>query len=322
LALTEGDVDYWITPLGLQRGLQGQVLAAGDLEVISNPAAGFRYLSFNTRKFPMSDTAFRQAMACMIDKDFMANNVLQGVAISLDSVVPPGAAYWANPDIEGWCEGQVQSERVASAIQILKDGGWTWTTEPGWDEDNRDVIPKGEGLRGPGGESVPALTLLAPGPGYDPLRATYALFIEDWANDLGIPVSAEPTGFNVIVDRVFGPVDWDMYILGWGVGIFPDHVTAFFETSGDSAAGGFNTPGYSNPEFDALAAEFNAATELDVARDLIFEMDAIIARDVPYVVLFTTPILEAFRNTLSFPFTDTLDGIQNWLGTPNLVGQQ
>ncbi len=322
LALTEGDVDYWITPLGLQRGLQGQVLAAGDLEVISNPAAGFRYLSFNTRKFPMSDTSFRQAVACMIDKEFMANNVLQGVAVPLDSTVPPGAAYWANQDIEAWCAGQSQSERVASAIQILKDGGWTWTTEPGWDEGNRDVIPKGEGLRGPGGESVPELTLLAPGPGYDPLRATYSLFIEDWANDLGIPVSAEPTGFNVIVDRVFGPVDWDMYILGWGVGIFPDHVTAFFECSGDSATGGFNTPGYCNDEFDALAAQFNEATELEVARDLVQQMDAIVARDVPYVVLFTTPILEAYRNTLQFPFTDTLDGVQNWLGTPDLVGQQ
>jgi ABC-type transport system substrate-binding protein len=319
LALRDGEVDFMLNPLGLQRGLQGLVLEAGDLEVITNASNGFRYLSFNTRRFPMSEVSFRQAMACMIDKEFMATNVLQGVAIPLDSLVPPGNAFWANPDLTGWCAGQTQEERVASSIQLLEDAGWTWDVKPEWNADNLDVIPKGEGLRGPGGESVPELELLAPGPGYDPLRATYSLFIEDWANDLGIPVNAEPTGFSVIVDKVFGPVEWDMYILGWGVTTYPDYVVDFFVTSADSANGGFNTPGYSNPEYDALGDALKAETDINAAADLVKQMDAIIAEDVPYVVLFTTPVLEAFRNTLDFPATTTLDGLQNFLALPGSV---
>ena len=187
-----------------------------------------------------------------------------------------------------------------------------------WNEDNRDVLPKGEGLRGPDGTPVQPLTVLAPGPGYDPLRATYSLFIEEWAVDLGIPLTAEPTGFSVIVDEVFATGDaaleWDMYILGWGLTPFPDHVFTFFTTANDSANGGFNTPGYSNPEFDALADEFAAAKTLEEARDLIFQADAILAEDLPYVVLFTTPIIEAYRNSIEFPFTTTLDGVQNFGG--------
>jgi ABC-type transport system substrate-binding protein len=164
------------------------------------------------------------------------------------------------------------------------------------------------------------MTLLAPGPGYDPLRATYALFIEDWANDLGVPVRAEPTGFNVIVDAVFtSDPQFDMYILGWTLTPFPDHVVEFFETAGDSVNGGNNTPGYSNPEFDTLANQFSAATDLEEARVLIREMDAILAEDLPYVVLFTTPIIEPYRTTLQFPFTSTLDGIQNLVGLPSYV---
>jgi peptide/nickel transport system substrate-binding protein len=314
LALTEGDVDFLLNPLGLQSGLRNEILAAPNLEVAVNEQNGFRYLAYNTRKFPMSETAFRQALACLIDKDFMANTVLGGTAISINSLVPPGNAYWYNPNLTALCAGQSTQERVASAVQMLKDAGWTWDVEPAWDEGNRDVIPKGEGLRGPGGESIDPLTLLAPGPGYDPMRATYSLFIEEWATDLGIPLSADPTGFSVIVDKVFPPADplgFDMYILGWGLTPFPDHVFDFFRSSADSALGGFNTPGYSNPAFDELADQFDRAKTLAEARDLIHQADAIVAEDLPYVVLFTTPLIEAYSNQLAFPYTTILDGLQN-----------
>ncbi|MCY4368488.1 MAG: ABC transporter substrate-binding protein [bacterium] len=320
LALRDGEVDFMLNPLGLQRGLQATVLEAGDLDVIANSSNGFRYLAFNTRRFPGSETSFRQALACMIDKEFMATNVLQGVAIPLNSMVPPGNAFWANPDVQPWCGGQSQEERVNSAVQILRDAGWTWDVEPAWNADNRDVIPKGAGLRGPDGTPVEPMQLLAPGPGYDPLRATYSLFIADWANDLGIPLTAEPTGFSVIVDRVFGPTDWDMYILGWGLTIFPDHVADFFDSRADSATtGGYNIPGYNNPELDSKADGLKAETDLNEAARIVREMDAILANDVPYVVLFTTPVLEAYRNTLEFPSTEVLDGLQNFLALPGSV---
>ena len=320
LALTSGEVDFMLTSLGLQRGLQQLILAEPDLDLIVNPGNSYRYLAFNVRKAPMNDTAFRQALACLIDKDFMANTVLGGAAISVWSQVPEGNAFWYNPDAPRWCEGLTQEERLNTGIQILRDAGYTWDTEPVWDPDNLDAVPKGEGLRGPDGELIPELTLLAPGPGYDPLRATYSLFIEDWANDLGIPVRANPTGFNVIVDAVFNDdPQFDMYILGWSLTPFPDHVVDFFESAADSVNGGNNTPGYSNPEFDALAAEFAGTTDLEQARSLIREMDAILAEDLPYVVLFTTPIIEPYRTTLQFPFTAALDGVQNLLGLPSFV---
>ena len=317
LALTDGEVDFLMNPLGLQRGLQQLVLSEPSLNVIVNEQNGYRYLSYNMRKFPMNEKSFREAIACRIDKEFMANTVLGGAAIAANSQVPPGNSFWYNPDVSAPCTGLSEQERFEAAVQILRDGGWTWSVDPVWSEDNRDVLPKGEGLA-LNGQAIQPLTLLAPGPGYDPLRATYSLFIEEWAVDLGIPLQAEPTGFSVIVDEVFaadeGALEWDMYILGWGLTPFPDHVFSFFETAQDSAGGGFNTPGYSNPEFDALATQFNTAKTLEEARDIIFAADAILAEDLPYVVLFTTPIIEAYRNTIEFPFTTTLDGVQNWSG--------
>ena len=43
------------------------------------------------------------------------------------------------------------------------------------------------------------------------------------------------------------------------------------------------------------------------------------ADELPYVVLFTTPIIEAYRNTIEFPFTNVLDGLQNFSGLPGAV---
>jgi peptide/nickel transport system substrate-binding protein len=133
LALTSGEVDFMLTSLGLQRGLMQLILAEPDLDVIVNPSNGYRYLAFNTRKFPMSEKEFRQAVACLIDKDFMANTVLGGAAIPVWSQVPEGNAFWYNPDAPRWCEGLTQEERLNTAIGVLKDAGYTWDTEPVWD---------------------------------------------------------------------------------------------------------------------------------------------------------------------------------------------
>ena len=326
LALTDGQVDFLLNPLGLQRGLQQLVLSEPELNVIINEQNGYRYLAFNTRKAPMDNVAFRQAIACRIDKQFMANTVLGGAAIAANSQVPPGNSFWANPDLTGTCDGLSEQERFETAKQLLVDAGYTWTTEPMWDEGNLDVIPEGAGLASPDGTPVPPMELLSPGPGYDPLRATYSLLIEQWSRQMGIPVTANPTGFSVIVDKVFATGDavmeWDMYILGWGLTPFPDHVFTFFDSRQDSANGGFNTPGYNNPEFDALADEFARAKTLEEARDIIFQADAILAEEVPYVVLFTTPIIEAYRNTIEFPFTSVLDGVQNFSGLQSSTTSQ
>ena len=48
-------------------------------------------------------------------------------------------------------------------------------------------------------------------------------------------------------------------------------------------------------------------------------MDKKISDDLPYVTLFTTPVLEAYNNTLTFPFTDTLGGLQLLNGLPESV---
>ena len=319
LALKKGDIDFMLNPLGLSRGLQEQLEGEDGLTVIENASDGMRYLGFNFRKQPMESKAFRQAVATLIDKEFITSTVLQGVALPMYTTVPEGNQAWYNPDVPLIGKGLSRGERIEQAVQMLKDAGFTWETEPRVSEDGRFVEQPGEGLRMPNGEPMPEMDILAPSPGYDPLRSTFAIWIERWLNEVGIPVRADLTGFNLIVDKVFTNQQFDMWILGWGLSLYPDYLEAFFH-SRHAGLEGHNAGGYNNPEFDRLADELLAETDLEAARQKVFEMQAFLADDLPYVPLFDTPLVEAYRSDrIEYPYTQSLGGLQDAAGMTTLV---
>ena len=311
LALKKGDVDFMLNPLGLSKGLQEQLEDAEGLTTIENASDGVRYLGFNFRREPMSNKAFRQSVATLIDKEFLTQTVLQGVADPVYSMVPAGNVAWYNPDVPQTGKGLSRAERVATAVELLKEAGFTWEVEPRVSEDGRFVEQHGEGLRLPSGDPMPELMIMSPSPGYDPLRSTFAIWIERWLNEVGIPVRAELTGFNLIVEKVFDQQDFDMWILGWGLTLFPDYLENFFH-SRHSGLEGHNAGGYNNPEFDRLADELLAETDVERAMDQVFKMQEFLAEELPYVTLFDTPIVETYRSDkLVYPYTQNLGGLQS-----------
>jgi peptide/nickel transport system substrate-binding protein len=329
LALRQGEVDFLLNPLGMQRGLQDQVVDDEALQATVNPTFGMRYMAFNMRRAPMDDVAFRRALTTMIDRDFMAENVLQGVADPMYTMMPQGNARWYNEDVGDEIREEFQfesdEERLNAAVEILREAGYGWQREPEWDEEGH-VIP-GQGLQMPDGQPVPNLEVLAPAAGYDPLRATYAIWIERWGRELGIPITANPTGFNQIVAQVYtrppAEPDFDMFILGWSLGnpAMPTFYQSFWHSRHDTQeTGGNNTPGFANEEFDRLADDLLETRSEEEAYDLIWQMERILAEELPYVVLFDTPILEFYRaEALEYPFTQTLGGIQFLQGMPATV---
>ena len=319
LALKKGDIDFMLNPLGLSSGLQEQLQGESGLTTIENTSNGVRYLGFNFRKEPMDNKDFRQAVATLIDKEFLVDTVLQGVAIPIYTMVPEGNAAWYNPEVPLIGKGLARAERIQTAVDQLKAGGFTWEVEPRLSEDGQFVEQQGEGLTMPDGRPVPDMEVLAPSAGYDPLRSTFAIWIERWLNEVGIPLRANLTGFNVIVDRVFNQQDFDMWILGWGLSAFPDYLENFFH-SRHSGLEGHNAGGYNNPEFDRLADQLLSETELEAARQQVFEMQAFLADELPYVVLFDTPIIETYRSDrIQFPYTELWGGLQSSAGMPTLV---
>ena len=319
LALTNGDIDYVFNPLGLEKGFLDRVRSTPDLQIATNANNGVRYLGFNVRKPPMDIAEFRQAVATVIDKEFVARTVLQDAAIPVYAMVPEGNEFWHNSDVPKFGKDMSRGDRISQAVELLKSAGFTYEEEPEVSEDGAFIAKQGKGLKMPDGSPVPEMTLLAPSAGYDPMRSTFAIWVERWLTDIGIPVRAQLTGFNVIVDELFSDTvadDLDMWMLGWGLSIFPDYLENFFHSRhSPEIGGGYNWGGYANNQFDDLALGLLTETTIEGARDKAFQLQAFLAEDLPYVPLFTTPKLDAYRpSRIEFPYTSVLGGLEQQNG--------
>lgn len=103
------------------------------LTVEQVPDIGYQYLSFNARRAPFSDKAFRQALAHTIDYDTIIDVYLDGYGLKGGSglVINSANEFWHNPDVE---RPDYDPER---AREILAEAGYTW------DDDGRLRMPVG-----------------------------------------------------------------------------------------------------------------------------------------------------------------------------------
>ena len=325
LALISGDVDYVFNPLGLEKGFQDRINSAEDVRIVRNLDNGMFYMGFNTRKGAMSHKEFRQAVSTVIDKEFVTQSILQGAAIPMYAMVPEGNALWHNADVAKYGQGLDRTQRMTQAVELLKSAGFTFEQEPVVSEDGLFVETQGSGLKMPDGTDVPELELVAPSPGYDPLRANFAIWIERWMNDLGIPVRVNLAGFNVIVGKLFSETvaeDLDMWILGWSLTLYPDYMESFLHSRNapENREGGLNWGGYSNSDFDTLSFDLLSETTIEGAMASVHRLQEFLAEDLPYVPLFTVPKLDSYRpSRLDFPYTTVLGGIEGTSGMQQVV---
>ena len=92
LAMIDGEVDYVLNPLSVAQGLRQQAESTGEITTLTNADNGLFYLAFNMRKAPFDDAAFREAVDIVLDKEFVASNILQSSVIPAYAIVPGGNA--------------------------------------------------------------------------------------------------------------------------------------------------------------------------------------------------------------------------------------
>jgi ABC-type transport system substrate-binding protein len=324
-ALKAGGVDYVFDLEGMDLSRYSEMVTLGNIGLSISAGDGFRFLGLNLRKPPMSDPIFRRALATVIDKELFASTMFNGSLFPAYTVIHPGIASYHNAEVDrpGWSEDGPMDEarRYETAIAMLNKAGYTWDISPEIvldDEGNFvDVVP-GEGLTLPNGAEIPELTILAaPGSVEDPMRVTFALWIEQWMTDLGIDVNTEPTDFETIIDTVVSPesseaaLSWDLHVLGWGrpeVAMPGLTLVALFHSRNGVEAGGLNTTGYSSAEFDAAADSFVASSTIEEAARWTREMERIIAEDLPYVPLFRGPVIEGYGSHVDFAVDAIMGG--------------
>ncbi|HRE27793.1 MAG TPA: hypothetical protein PK954_14230 [Anaerolineales bacterium] len=93
-------------------------------------------------------------------------------------------------------------------------------------------------------------------------------------------------------------------IWGWG-GSDPDpDFMLSIMTCGQFVSGGWSDSGYCNEEYDMLYAEQQAALDPAERQRIIHEMQALLFRDLPYIVLTNEDSVQAYRSDLFTGFPD------------------
>lgn len=265
-------------------------------------------MGFNLRTLPFSDVNLRQAVAVLVDKEFIISRILQAYGTRMDSIVPSGNQYWFCSDVSRYGEGMDRNGRIKKAYHILHTAGYTWEVPP-VDESGR-VVP-GKGIRMPDGQLMKKITILTPPADYDPHRAMSGMMIQEWLKALGIPVLSRPMAFGALLDQVKGRHEFDAFILGYGrLSMDPDYLRNFFHSANDRHRG-WNMSGYNNPEFDRIAEKSASEMNQELRQKLIFKMQKIIMADIPYLPIYNPALLEAVRTDTFSGWVETLDGIGN-----------
>ncbi len=306
LAIKKGDIDYIWWPI--QPGFVSELMKDKNITLTNSAENGLKYFAFNLRRMPFKDINFRQAVAYLIDKEFIQKRVLQNYGIPNDSVLPPGNKFWFNPDTPKYGKDMSRAERIKKAVEILKKAGYSWEKEP--KITSKGEIIEGKGLIMPDGQPLKPFKIITPPADYDPLRAMCGMFIQEWLKQVGIPAISAPTSFGDIINKVMTEWDFDVFILGYRLSLDPDFMRTFFHSK-QIVKDGDNPMAYINPEFDKLADASAKEMVPEKRKKLILKLQEFIIKEAPWIPLYTLLQIEAYRNDRFTGWVNQLDGIGN-----------
>jgi peptide/nickel transport system substrate-binding protein len=118
--LQTGEINFLTEWEGDAQVLADVVSGDPNLRLFASPDLGFRFFGFNLRMEPFDDPVLRQAIAYVMPKEAIVNNIFKGFAVPADSYVSRAIEYWHNPDLPQY-EFDIEAAR-----QLLADAGYTW----------------------------------------------------------------------------------------------------------------------------------------------------------------------------------------------------
>ena len=252
---------------------------------VAAPAVGFHELGFNCWKSPRSkgnpllrDPVIRQAVHWAIDKEKVVATSTAGLAEPGTSLISTaqGDWHWEVPEA-----GQYRYDPVR-AKQMLEDAGYS----------DRN----GDGVRETAAGDELSFRLVALSE--YPEDQAAAEMIVSWCRDVGIELELQQMDEAAFSVEVRDDADYDLFIWSRGGDIDPGSTLSTFTTR---QIGGWGGSRYSNPEYDRLyvrqAQALDPADPEDTSRRkaITDEMQKILYRDSPCVVLWYNLNLQAFR---------------------------
>ncbi|HYM90521.1 MAG TPA: ABC transporter substrate-binding protein, partial [bacterium] len=243
-----GDADIInVVPLPQARELAREAAQPGArFKLIERGAIAWTAIALNVTRPPFDNKLLRQAFAATIDRDALANVVLQGAAYPAHAFFPNGTPAY----------------------------------EPGWKLPPRSVALAKEKLQAAGHAGGFTFTLLNQ-PGQQ--RQAVAQAIQAMAGDAGIEMKIQIVDEGTIIDAI-SHLREEGALIEWSGRPDPDFDIYPFTTA--SGIGSFNYAGYNNPRMETLLDAARVLNDMSQRRRAYREVTQILADDVPYVWLY------------------------------------
>jgi peptide/nickel transport system substrate-binding protein len=275
-ALKAGEIDT--TSRSLPPEIVSEFERTPGIKVARGAGYASTILQFNHEHPLLKDVRLRQAIANAINTRLMVRLLLLGHGV----VGSPG---YIHPDSPFYNKEVTFTASKSKAVQLLNEAGYV--------DRNRDGIrdaPDGTPLR---------FTLLTRSG--DPIRVRAADLIRTWLRDVGIDARVVALEDASIIAQVWPDFDvckgrkFDMAIFGWSAPVM-NRVTVLRDLfHSDCRFGTINIGGYKHPDLDRLGVESGTAVTLEAQKKVLFEMQKIVAAEVPIHVLFYPDGIYAYR---------------------------
>ncbi len=269
LAVKNGDVD--VAYRSLSPTTVEDLRNTDGVQIVEGAGTEIRYIVFNTKLDPGQDLAARQAMAMLVDRQSIADNVYDGTVQPLYSMVPEGLEFAT----KAFAEEYGETPDPDRARQVLEDAGvetpvevQLWWTPSRYGEVSADE---------------------------------YAALKRQFEADGLFQVELKSAEWNQY-SEAFSEDQYPVFQLGW----FPDFPDADNYTAPFFVDGGFYNNGYTNEEINELVSEERASTDESVRQQAFERIQQIAAEDVPTIPIWQGKQLAAAQDNVS-GVEDTFD---------------
>jgi len=250
---------------------------APGIVIVSEPAPQNTFLSLNVRRPPLDDVRVRRAIAMTVDRSFFVRAFQFGAGSVDDGDEPP--FYWAYDP-----RAHMPSYDPQAAGQLLDAAGW-----------RRDPA---SGYRSKAGK--PLHLIFAYITNRDP-DTRYAPVFQNAMKQIGIAVDLRNYPYNIFYapaseGGVLNGGGYDVAMSGWVLGSDPDEATLWMCDQYPPL--GYNWSFFCDPRLDALEATALSSYDRDVRRRAYWQIQELLARDVPAVFVSWVNIIYATRDTV------------------------
>lgn len=269
IAFEQGEIDFTsISPDTLDR-----FTSDPDIKIVQQPAFWGYQFYFNMKNCPeLNDSKIRQAFAYAIDRDELVEKIARGAGKAGKMGILSEDHVWYNPDQPEY------SYNPDKAGALLDEAGWTDTD--------------GDGIRDKNGEKLSYVLSMSSG------EVRIGELIKERLSEVGVDVQVKSLE-SKSRDTNLKNGDFELLISGFGDwGTDADYLrTRYCDTGSQSGSvsSGAVVYGYHNDTLNALGARELQELDDEKRKEIIYDMQTVLANDVPAIPLYYTTSYDAWR---------------------------